>query len=157
MDSEFRMFQLLRECSLCAVNTVDDVSRSSKNMFTPVHWQLTEHGRDMMSENAQQIDYIFALSKLINKKGQIQNLKQVLNSDHFQMFVDCCHNTVKVRKRFQHDTTSVFEIVDGGETYVLFDVFHTWELKGRVDGTFNFGPSSLKDITTGLIHAGDRS
>ena len=80
-----------------------------------------KHGREMMSENAQQIDYIFASSKLINKKGQILNLKQVLNSNHFQTLAHFSLDAMKVRKRFQHDTISGFKSVDGGEKYVCVD------------------------------------
>ena len=85
-----------------------------------MHWQWMKHGREMMCENAQQIDYFFAFSKLINKKGQILNFKQVLNGDNLQMLARFSHNMMKVRKRFQHHTISAFKFVDGGEKSFCF-------------------------------------
>ena len=64
---------------------------------------------------------------------------------------------MKVRKRFQHNTIAGFKLVDGGGKSYCFDVCHTCGLKGRVVDTFAIGPTSLRDLTTGLIHAGDRS
>ena len=102
MDREFRVFNF---CVMFhgVLSIPLMISSSSKKSFTRVHWQLMKHGRHMMSENAQQIDYICASGKLINKKGQILNLKHVLNSDHFQMFAHC--STTQLRLGRGSNTT----------------------------------------------------
>ena len=73
----------------------DFYDKHFKDCFTRGRWKWFSQGREMMSQNAQQIDYIFASRKLDYKKGRILNSQQLINSDRFPVCCTFMHARIK--------------------------------------------------------------